>query len=67
METVSDDTEEDQIDKKNMEIKPESDDVYTNMQDLGDELPDNTPRYVLLSYPLTLVRVSKTAAALGHC
>lgn len=46
---------EDQIDKKNMEIKPEDGQVYTNMQDLQDELPDNTPRYILLSYPLTLV------------
>ena len=25
------------------------------MQDLSDELPDNSPRFVLLSYPLTLV------------
>lgn len=24
------------------------------MQDLSDELPDNSPRFVLLSYPLTL-------------
>jgi hypothetical protein len=45
----------DQIDKKNMEIKQVEDTVYTNVQDVGDELPDNTPRYILLSYPLTLV------------
>ncbi|KAI5363089.1 Putative actin-depolymerizing factor domain, Glia maturation factor [Septoria linicola] len=43
-----------QIDKKNMEIKPEDNTVYTNIQELADELPDNTPRYILLSYPLTL-------------
>ena len=24
------------------------------MQDLSDDLPDNSPRFVLLSYPLTL-------------
>ncbi|KAI9821812.1 MAG: hypothetical protein M1827_002394 [Pycnora praestabilis] len=24
------------------------------MQDIADELPDHSPRYVLLSYPLTL-------------
>jgi len=24
------------------------------MQELGDELPDHSPRFVLLSYPLTL-------------
>jgi len=28
--------------------------VYTNLQDLADELPDHSPRFVLLSYPLTL-------------
>lgn len=38
-----------------MEIKPLDGEVYTDMQELSDELPDNTPRYVLLSYPLTLV------------
>ena len=38
-----------------MEIKRADDEVYNNMQDLSDELPDNTPRFVLLSYPLTLV------------
>lgn len=26
------------------------------MNELADELPDNSPRFVLLSYPLTLVR-----------
>ena len=25
------------------------------MEELGDELPDHSPRYILLSYPLTLV------------
>lgn len=39
-----------------MEIKQADDETYTNMQELSDELPDNSPRYVLLSYPLTLVR-----------
>ena len=37
-----------------MEIKPEDGQVYTNIQELADELPDNTPRYILLSYPLTM-------------
>lgn len=46
---------EDQIDKKTLEISQVGDEVYKNMQDLSDELPDNSPRYVLLSYPLTLV------------
>ncbi|EME40412.1 hypothetical protein DOTSEDRAFT_74107 [Dothistroma septosporum NZE10] len=43
-----------QIDKKNMEIKPEDNQVYTNLSELADELPDNTPRYIILSYPLTM-------------
>jgi hypothetical protein len=38
-----------------MEIKQADDDVYTKMTELSDELPDNSPRYILLSYPLTLV------------
>ena len=45
----------DQIDKHTLEIAQADDEVYTNMQELADELPDHSPRYVLLSYPLTLV------------
>lgn len=48
---------EDQIDKKTLEISQADDEVYTKMTDLSDELPDNSPRFVLLSYPLTLVRL----------
>lgn len=44
----------DQIDKKTLEISRSDSTVYTNMLDLSDELPDNSPRFVLLSYPLTL-------------
>jgi hypothetical protein len=29
--------------------------VYTDLHELGDNLPDHAPRFVLLSYPLTLV------------
>lgn len=48
---------QDQIDKKTLEILPEEDGtVYSKMAELGDELPDHAPRFVLLSYPLTLVR-----------
>jgi len=43
-----------QIDIKTQEIKPSSDDTYTDMLELADELPDSSPRFVLLSYPLTL-------------
>jgi hypothetical protein len=45
----------DQIDRKTLEIQPEDDTVYSNIRDVIDELPDNAPRFVLLSYPLTLV------------
>lgn len=47
--------EEDQINKKTLEISQADDEVYSNMSELSDELPDNSPRFVLLSYPLTLV------------
>ncbi|KAB2579510.1 putative gmf family protein [Lasiodiplodia theobromae] len=43
-----------QIDKKTLEIHQSDDEVYKNLQDIADELPDNTPRFVLLSYPMTL-------------
>jgi hypothetical protein len=43
------------IDAKSQEIKPASDETYSDMLDLADELPDSSPRFVLLSYPLTLV------------
>ncbi|KAE8378749.1 hypothetical protein BDV26DRAFT_182435 [Aspergillus bertholletiae] len=42
------------IDQKNQEIRPEDGEVYTKMEDLVDELPESSPRFVLLSYPLTL-------------
>lgn len=47
----------DVIDQKNQEIRPEDGEVYTKMEDLADELPDSSPRFILLSYPLTLVSV----------
>ncbi len=43
------------IDSKSQEIKAADDETYSNMLDLGDELPDSAPRFILLSYPLTLV------------
>ena len=45
----------DMIDTKSQEIKAADDETYSNMLDLGDELPDSSPRFILLSYPLTLV------------
>ncbi|KAJ4301751.1 hypothetical protein N0V90_003844 [Kalmusia sp. IMI 367209] len=43
-----------EIDKKTLEIRPVDGDVYSDVQSLADELPDHAPRFVLLSYPLTL-------------
>jgi len=42
------------INKTTFEIAPEDDVVYTDMNELASELPDHAPRFVLLSYPLTL-------------
>lgn len=56
-ERESADGEVDQIDKKTLEIKPASDQVFTKLLDISDELPEHVPRFILLSYPLTLVRL----------
>lgn len=48
----------DQIDKATLEISPSDDgEVYDDISALADELPSHSPRFVLLSYPLTLVRL----------
>lgn len=46
------------IDIKTQEIKAADDETYSDMLELADELPDSSPRFVLLSYPLTLVSPS---------
>lgn len=46
----------DMIDTKTQEIKGADDQTYSNMPELAEELPDSSPRFILLSYPLTLVR-----------
>ncbi|KAL2379225.1 hypothetical protein RJZ90_005447 [Blastomyces dermatitidis] len=42
------------IDSKSQEVRPADDEVYNKMEDVADELPDSSPRFILLSYPLTL-------------
>ncbi|OJJ50859.1 hypothetical protein ASPZODRAFT_277127 [Penicilliopsis zonata CBS 506.65] len=42
------------IDGKNQEIRPADGEVYTKMEDVADELPESSPRFILLSHPLTL-------------
>jgi len=53
----------DEIDKKTLEIRPVDGEVYSSVESLADELPDHAPRFILLSYPITLVRRSFTHAA----
>jgi hypothetical protein len=44
------------IDKSTLEIKQDEEKtVYKDLQEIGEDLPDHSPRFVLLSYPLTLV------------
>lgn len=43
------------IDKNTKEIRQDEDKtVYKSLEEIGDDLPDHSPRFVLLSYPLTL-------------
>ncbi|MCJ1413603.1 hypothetical protein MMC19_007725 [Ptychographa xylographoides] len=43
-----------QIDKHTLEILQVDDVTYSDMQELADELPGHSPRYILLSHPVTL-------------
>lgn len=44
------------IDKATKEIKQDDEKtVYKSLDEIGDDLPDHSPRFVLLSYPMTLV------------
>ncbi|CAM9017453.1 unnamed protein product [Wickerhamomyces anomalus] len=45
-----------QIDKTTYEIKLDesAESPITSIEELVEELPDNSPRYVVLSYPITL-------------
>ena len=46
------------IDKHSLEIKQDEEKtVYKDLQEIADDLPDHSPRFVLLSYPLTLVSI----------
>jgi len=43
------------IDKTTKEIRQDEDKtVYKSLEEIGEDLPDHSPRFVLLSYPLTL-------------
>ncbi|KAL9022478.1 MAG: hypothetical protein Q9185_000385 [Variospora sp. 1 TL-2023] len=43
-----------QIDKHSLEIAQADDETYNNIQELAEDLPDHSPRFILISYPLTL-------------
>jgi hypothetical protein len=46
------------IDKQTKEIRQDEDEtVYKSLEELAEDLPDHSPRFILLSYPLTLVRL----------
>lgn len=40
-----------EIDKESYDVRKEDDTVYTNVEDLIEELPDNSARFIVLSYP----------------
>jgi hypothetical protein len=45
----------DLIDKTTHEIRQDEDKTtYKSLEDIAEDLPDHTPRFILLSYPLTL-------------
>lgn len=48
---------EDQIDPKTLEIREDGPERYTSLVDVADALPENSPRFVLLSHPVTMVRL----------
>ncbi|KAF4554738.1 Actin-depolymerizing factor gmf1-like protein [Elsinoe fawcettii] len=58
---VADSKQEDLINKSTHEIHAEDDTTYTNLQDLADELPDHSPRYILLSHPITMASGRQSA------
>lgn len=54
------------IDKATHEIRQDEDKVvYKSLDEVAEDLPDHSPRFVLLSYPLTLVRPYYTPLPLG--
>ncbi|EGW30346.1 uncharacterized protein SPAPADRAFT_63201 [Spathaspora passalidarum NRRL Y-27907] len=42
------------IDKESYEVKRDDTEIIDSVEDLIEELPDNTPRYIVLSYPFKL-------------
>ncbi|KAI5784982.1 hypothetical protein DFH27DRAFT_518849 [Peziza echinospora] len=53
-----------EISKKDLTIHPSDDppQIYIDLQDLAENLPEHTPRFVLLSHPITLQGSGRTTA-----
>lgn len=43
------------IETKTQEIKIAEDETFSDLVELAESLPDSSPRFVILSYPLTMV------------
>jgi hypothetical protein len=55
------------IDKNTHEVRQDEDKVvYKSLEEIGDDLPDHSPRFILLSYPLTLVRLRRRNVQLSR-
>jgi hypothetical protein len=55
------------IDKQTKEIRQDEDEtVYKSLEELAEDLPDHSPRFILLSYPLTLVRLITAPSSLTY-
>jgi hypothetical protein len=56
------------IDKNTYEIRQDEDKtVYTSLEEVGDDLPDHAPRFILLSYPLTMVSSDRSPTKDEQC
>jgi hypothetical protein len=57
----------DMIDKQTKEIRQDDGKtVYKTLEEIGDDLPDHSPRFIFLSYPLTLVSPAPFLTATGE-
>ncbi|KAK9466461.1 hypothetical protein V1512DRAFT_239542 [Lipomyces arxii] len=41
-----------EISKTDMSVKTQDNELYTSLEDIVDALPGNTPRYIVVSYPM---------------
>lgn len=48
-------TRKDMIETKTQEIKIADDETFSDLTELAESLPDSSPRFITLSYPITMV------------